>query len=192
MPIGGRAYLLHRLAWRAAVTGDDSLEQEESAGWFAFAALASACTRMGGVTSSWGEGSPRRWRTAVEYAARVEELLAGSFRERLTLAAIGRAVDCSPFHLSRLVRRATGLPIHRLLLRRRLRHALDLVLDSRDGLAAIAGATGFSSHSHLTDSFRREFGVSPDAVRRGLGAISYQLAMSWKPETGSPRPTADS
>ncbi len=92
-------------------------------------------------------------------------------------------MGCSPFHLSRLVRQATGLPIHRLLVRCRLRHALDLMLESRDGLAKIAGATGFASHSHLTDSFRREFGVPPDAIRRritrpvlGLQLLSYGVS----------------
>jgi AraC-like DNA-binding protein len=33
-------------------------------------------------------------------------------------------------------------------------------------LTAIALAAGFGSHSHLTDAFRREFGCSPDRVRR--------------------------
>ena len=102
----------------------------------------------------------------MEYAAAVEELLARRFALRLTLPEVGRAVGCSPFHVSRMVKAATGLPIHRLLLRHRLRAALDRVLDSRESLSAIAYATGFSSHSHLTDSFRQEFGCSPSRLRR--------------------------
>ena len=72
MPIGGRAYLLHRLAWRAAC-GDDPLEGEEAACEFTSRhwrppAPAQAARRS--------RVAQRRvaWRTAVEYAARVEEL----------------------------------------------------------------------------------------------------------------------
>lgn len=60
----------------------------------------------------------------------------------------------------------TGLPLHRLVVRHRLRQALERVLDTRESLSAIAFSTGFSSHSHLTDAFRREFGCTPAVIRR--------------------------
>jgi AraC-like DNA-binding protein len=157
VPIGGRAYLLHRLAMRAAA-GSDPVEQEESALWFLSAAVAFA-RRDGGTAG-------RRDRKALEYAAGAEEVIRDRYRRRLTLAEIGRAVGCSPFHLSRTVRAVTGLSVHRILVRYRLRHALELVLDSRAGLSEVAYASGFSSHSHLTDAFRREFGCSPSRIRR--------------------------
>lgn len=164
--IGGREYLLHRLAMRAAAAGTDAVEQEESALWFLHAALAFAWGRRhGGTAPAPGLGRAAR-RRALEYAAGAEDVVRRGYAARLTLVEIGRAVGCSPFHLSRMVRAVTGLSIHRILLRYRLRHALELILDSRAGLSAIAFATGFSSHAHLTDAFRREFGCSPDRVRR--------------------------
>ena len=165
-PIGGREYLLHRLALRAAETGADPVEQEESALWFLYVALAFGVARRAGSMARIPGIEGPAWRKALEYTAGVEQVLRSSFPARLTLAEIGRSVHCSPFHLSRIVRRVTGLPIHRTLVRHRLRHALELVLDSRTGLSAIALAAGFGSHSHLTDAFRREFGCSPDRVRR--------------------------
>jgi len=165
-PIGGREYLIHRLALRAAATGADLVEQEESAAWFFYAALAYAIARRdaGAVRSPKPAGAA--WTRALEYTARVHEVIGRGFQDQLTLARIGRAVHCSPFHLSRLVTAVTGAPIHRLLVRHRLRHALERVLDSRDSLSAIAFSTGFSSHSHLTDAFHREFGCSPAMIRR--------------------------
>jgi AraC-like DNA-binding protein len=166
VPVEGDAYLLHRLILRAAVTGADPVEWEERALLFLQRTLRSAFARLGrgGRTRPAAVGPPGR---AMDVVAAVEELLARQFASRLTLPDIGRAVGRSPFHLSRTVRAATGLPIHRLLLRHRLRAALERVLDSREHLSAIAYATGFSSHSHLSDSFRREYGCSPSAVRRG-------------------------
>ncbi len=165
-PLGGRDDLLHRLATRAVTSGADLVEQEESTIRFLYAALACACER----SHLGANGTPKlagsAWRRALEYTARVHEVVGRRFHERLTLAQIGRAVHCSPFHLSRLVTSVTGLPIHRLLVRHRLRQALERVLDSRVNLSAIAFATGFSSHGHLTAAFRREFGCTPDMIRR--------------------------
>jgi AraC-like DNA-binding protein len=172
-PLGGREYLLHRLAMRAAATGADPVEQEESALWFLYAALAFASARRHGQPKG-RKPVPRR---ALEYSAAVEEVLRRGFASRLTLAEIGRAVQCSPFHLSRMVRAVTGRSIHQLLVCRRLRYALEQVLGSRDGLSAIAHSAGFVSHSHLTDAFRREYGCSPDRVRR-MRANQIRLLMS--------------
>jgi AraC family transcriptional regulator len=53
-----------------------------------------------------------------------------------------------------------------MILRRRLRDALEMLLDTRDSISQIALSVGFASHSHLTDAFRREFGVPPRTLRR--------------------------
>ena len=109
-------------------------------------------------------------RRAAEYAGRVSEVVAARYREPLTLAGIAAEVGVSPFHLSRLVTAANGVPIHRMILRRRLRDALELLLETSEGISRIALAVGFASHSHLTDAFRREYGIPPRAVRGGLRA----------------------
>jgi AraC-like DNA-binding protein len=165
--LGGRAYLLQRLAVRAlSDPAASALELEERAVAFAREAVAQAYRRRPGAPG------PR----AAEYAGRVREVLAARYREPLTLAQVARAVEVSPFHLSRLVTAATGVPIHRLIVRLRLREALERLLDTRESIARIAFATGFASHSHLTDAFRREYGVAPSRVRRQLRPAAASTA----------------
>jgi AraC family transcriptional regulator len=166
-PLQGRAFLLHRLAFRSATTpGVTALQVEERAVAFLQAAMSAANQRA--------RQSPRR-RAArgasrqAEYVARVREVVARRYRERLTLGAIAGEVGCSPFHLHRLVRAEAGVPIHRLVLRLRLRDALERLLETAESISAVAYATGFTSHAHLTDAFRREYG-SPPTVVRGLSA----------------------
>jgi AraC-like DNA-binding protein len=165
-PIGGREYLLQRLAMRAAALGGDPVEKEESALRFLWAALAYAAARSGRGARCRPRLTGAAWARALDYVVGVHEVIRRRFQDRLTLAGIGREVGCSPFHLSRLMTEVTGLSIHRHLVRHRLHQALERVLDSRENLSAIAFATGFSSHSHLTDTFRREFGRTPDRIRR--------------------------
>ena len=86
--------------------------------------------------------------------------------ERLPLADIARAVHCSPYHLSRLFRCQTGLPIHRYLNRLRLRRALERLAEGSPDLTELALAVGFSSHGHFSDAFRREFGHPPTHLRQ--------------------------
>jgi AraC-like DNA-binding protein len=117
-------------------------------------------------------GLPRkRLRRATEddHAGRVEaakSYLAGRLGERLTLDEVARAVHASPFHLARVFQRRTGVPVHRYLTRLRLRASLERLADGADDLTALALELGFSSHSHFTDVFRREFGRTPSDVRR--------------------------
>jgi AraC-like DNA-binding protein len=95
-------------------------------------------------------------------------LLTARYAERLTLDQLGRAVNVSPFHLARSFRRHTGYTLHEYRTQLRLRAALERLAQGDEDLVVIARAVGYSSHSHLTASFRRVFGVPPSRMRRRL------------------------
>src|SRR5262245_4672316 len=110
-----------------------------------------------------------RTTTDADHADRAEAAktyLASQLSERITLEDVARAVYASPFHLARLFQRQTGVPLHRYLTRLRLRASLERLADGANDLTALALDLGFSSHSHFTDTFRREFGRAPSNVRR--------------------------
>ncbi len=117
------------------------------------------------------DGRPRKKQrvdTVAEHAElteAVKNVLAARLRERVTLEEIAGAVDTSPFHLARVFQRQTGVPIHRYLARLRLRTALERLEQGARDLTALALELNFSSHSHFTDAFRREFGCTPSDVR---------------------------
>jgi AraC family transcriptional regulator len=125
----------------------------------------------------------RRKNTEADHAYHVEAArtyLVSRMSERVTLYDVARAVGASPFHLARLFRRRTGSPLHRYLMCLRLRASLERLADGTNDLTALALELGFSSHSHFSDSFRREFGVAPSdlrrvASRRGLREMSKNL-----------------
>ncbi len=86
-------------------------------------------------------------------------------REPPSLAELADEVGASPWHLCRVFRRATGLGPHAFSEQVRLRAAADAVASGPVDLAEVALQHGFSSHSHLTDRFRRAFGFPPSAAR---------------------------
>jgi AraC-like DNA-binding protein len=127
-------------------------------------------------------GRPRRPRRTTTDAAQEEQVeavkgyLASRLGERLTLDQVARAAHASPFHLARVFRQRTGTPIHRYLTRLRLRASLERLAAGACDLTAVALELGFSSHSHYTDAFRREFGYTPSRIRGARWQIIAQMS----------------
>ena len=122
-----------------------------------------------------GAEKPKRKATGADHAERTEAVktyLAARMSERITLDDVARAVHVSPFHLARIFHQQTGVPVHRYLTQLRLRASLERLADGAGDLTAVALEFGFSSHSHFTDAFRREFGHSPSEMRKILEAGS--------------------
>ncbi len=97
--------------------------------------------------------------------------MATNFDDRISLTDIGTAVGSSRFHLARVFRQVTGTSLHQHLTSLRLRAALNRLADGEEGIADIAVDVGFSSHSHLSQAFRRTFGISPSRYRRQPAAV---------------------
>ncbi|MEL7060982.1 MAG: AraC family transcriptional regulator [Acidobacteriota bacterium] len=131
---------------------------------------------------------PRRVGTRADHIERTEAVksfLASRMGEPLTLDEIARHVRTSPFHLARMFRQQTGIPVHRYLTRLRLRASLEQLADGVSDLTALALSLGYASHSHFTDTFRREFGLSPSAARKRLGRRAL-AELSKNPEARLP------
>lgn len=91
---------------------------------------------------------------------RIHAYLDEHYAEDVTLEQLAALVSWSPFYLLRVFRREVGLPPHAYLENVRVRRAQEMLLQGLP-LAQIAYDTGFSSQSHLTNSFKRHIAVTP-------------------------------
>jgi AraC-like DNA-binding protein len=96
--------------------------------------------------------------------AEARAYLEAHYAEEVPLARLARVAGLSPSHLSRVFRRAHGLPPHAFQTQLRVVRAAGLL---RRGLplAAVAADTGFADQSHLTRRFKGVVGVTPGAYR---------------------------
>ena len=89
-----------------------------------------------------------------------------SVEELASLAGI------TPFHFSRVFRKATGQTPHQFVMETKLKHAQKLLAQSGMSLSTIADCLGFASPSHFTRAFRGFTGVPPSEFRRtGRGLL---------------------
>jgi len=100
-----------------------------------------------------------------DLAEEAKAFLGAQFRRPVRLDSMAAHLDVSPAHLCRVFRKTTGWSLHGYLTRLRLRAALEPLASGERDLSALALDLGFSSHSHFTSAFRREFGVPPSAWR---------------------------
>ena len=89
--------------------------------------------------------------------------------ERITVPELAQLAGMSRAHFTRVFEATVGETPHRFVLTRRLEAARRMVEEGVADLATIAARTGFSSHAHLTTTFRQAFGVTPvEHRRRGI------------------------
>ncbi len=91
---------------------------------------------------------------------RAREFLDAHYAESVSYEMLTQISGLSAFHLSRVFRRATGVPPHRYQLQRRIDRAKSLLLAGYPP-ADIAVALGFAQQSHFGEQFRRLVGVPP-------------------------------
>jgi AraC family transcriptional regulator len=168
-----RTYLLQRLLFlRISRPGSpDALGVEEAALALVDDVAASACRSDESPSTRRPPGPGHR---RIVDSARA--CLADRFAQPMGLEAIATAVGVSPFHLCRIFRAVTGMTVSRYRHRLRLRAALTRVAEAWADLSAIAFESGYSSHSHFTAAFRREFGMTPTQFRRATGRDRREAA----------------
>ena len=104
-----------------------------------------------------------------EEPRRHEEILAyltEHYAEPIDNRSIAAHFHYHPNYIGELVRDATGLPLHKYLLRLRLRRATELLALGTLAVSEIARQTGFPNAAYFTRYFRRTLGCTPSEYRR--------------------------
>ncbi|HEV8631236.1 MAG TPA: helix-turn-helix transcriptional regulator, partial [Thermoanaerobaculia bacterium] len=102
-----------------------------------------------------GGAAARRQHDLVE-AAKLE--LNRCIASPPSLGQMADALDCSPFHHSRILSHSEGLRLRSYLGRLRARLAAERLLQGTRDLTELALDLGYSDHSHFTNAFRRAWG----------------------------------
>ena len=94
-------------------------------------------------------------------------LVARHYRRELTLAAVARALSCSPRQLQRAYSHFGEATFHEDLTARRMAAAAELLAGQSIPVADVARLVGYSGGSHFARAFRRRYGLTPARFREG-------------------------
>lgn len=113
------------------------------------------------------ENAARLWMTPRRLKL-VDDLIEARLDTRLTVQDLAEALQLSAGFFCRAFGAAVGKAPHDHIIDRRVSRARALLPDAMLDLGAIAQASGFASHAHMTATFRKRLGVTPSELRRNL------------------------
>jgi AraC family transcriptional regulator len=105
-------------------------------------------------------------------AARLKRLCAyieEHLDQPLSIAQLAGIAAISSSHLKLQFKRATGMPVHEYVIRRRVERARALLSRSDLPIGVVALEAGFAHQSHLARAMRRVLGVTPGTIRKSQG-----------------------
>ncbi|KAA1184719.1 helix-turn-helix transcriptional regulator [Rhizobium tropici] len=112
------------------------------------------------------KGPERSSRLSDLQLKRVLDFIEAQIQTPLSLDTLSKVAGVSNSHLRTWFKAATGLTVHRYVLRRRIEKARLLLLSGDSSISEVAHLTGFAHQSHLAHWMRRELGETPRSLKR--------------------------
>jgi AraC family transcriptional regulator len=86
----------------------------------------------------------------------------------LSIEQLAKAAGLHPSWFRQLFKQVVGMTVHRYIMHHRLERARDLLVNTNMPLLQLSHETGFSSQSHFTDNFKKNYGATPSQYRKRL------------------------
>jgi AraC-like DNA-binding protein len=88
-------------------------------------------------------------------------LIESNLASRISLSELACALDISVSYFCRAFRRSTGISPYHFIIKRRVERARALIENGKMPLVEVALTVGFSDHSQMSSTFRKELNVPP-------------------------------
>ena len=94
-----------------------------------------------------------------------QNIIHNEYASDLTLQAVAAQLFVNPCYLSTVFHQVSGITFRAYLKNVRLQHTCHLLTQTNHLITDIAMQTGFNSTAYLISSFRKEYGMTPNAYR---------------------------
>jgi AraC-like DNA-binding protein len=115
---------------------------------------------------------PRRQRGRRRLHSVEQEIVRGvvdyvekNYTSSISLRDVARALGYSPAHLTHMFSSLTGTPVTAWIIKRRLRAAQALLVETPQNVLTVCAAVGFGDVCYFTRQFVRHVGVTPAQFR---------------------------
>jgi AraC family transcriptional regulator len=168
-PLGARLFFENNVLWETAVklaiAIEDGCEPERYCEALAVVVAHELLRMQSNVRRRRPptRGSLAVWQQRI-VATYIEEHLA----EAISLHALAKLVDLSPYYFCRAFKQSFGIPPHRYHVNRRIERAKALLAERESSVTDVALEVGFSETSSFSAAFRHTTGTTPTEYRRAL------------------------
>ncbi len=150
-----RAYLMQARLLNSAWLGRPSRSIDESA------------SQLLSESIDFANSNRPREIQSTDIVRAIKTLVNSRLSKPVSLAELGRTIFLSPFTVSRIFHRETGVSLREYVRRLRLRTALSRILDGVQP-TDVASELGFYDESHFSKAFHAEFGSPPAFALGGV------------------------
>ena len=102
----------------------------------------------------------------IDLLLKLDDIININFSQNFTNAEIASHLSVSTRQLSRIVEKNYGAPLRKILLKRRLQGAAELLRTSDESVEKIAGRMGFTNKNTFFREFKRQYASTPLAWRK--------------------------
>ena len=95
----------------------------------------------------------------------VAEYISSHINEDLRIPFLANLVGLDEYYLSHLFSKEIGITIHQFIIKKRL-STVKKMIDQNVSLKEIAQQVGFKDSSHLIQSFKKEYGITPNRYKQ--------------------------
>lgn len=97
-----------------------------------------------------------------------------NLEREINLEDLARVANLSLYHFIRRFRALTGTTPHQYVVACRIDYAKALLNGVSMSIIEVGQRSGFASHSHFTNTFRQQVGVTPSAYRRQVAGAEFE------------------
>ena len=90
-----------------------------------------------------------------------------NFATELNNGSVGRHFSFHPNYISRVIKKSTGMPLHKYLIRLRISEAINMLQTTEMNVSEVAAAVGFSNINYFSRCFRKHTGSPPGKWKIG-------------------------
>ena len=121
-----------------------------------------------GLSNDTAKSSQKSLVSGLPHVEAMLRYIADNYDQRITIKNVAEATNLHPNYAMKLFNRVLKIPIKQYINQLRLQHAQALLIDTKQGVLAIALEAGFGSISRFYDIFQREFSMSPQQYRKHI------------------------
>ena len=131
--------------------------------------LASAFCELAIKSQTFSDGTVRHTKpskTDIDRLMRLDNLINGSYAFELSNKQVADDLFLSVRQLSRFVNRYYGVPLHTLIINKRISAAAAMLVETDNGVEQIAQKVGFNGKTGFYREFQKAYGLTPLQYRK--------------------------